>query len=76
MRREPWHNNRSEPLGEEVKTTSAPAEIADALGIPEDDYIIEVEEGNVVMKPAVNPFEYALKVKNSPVRPRGVRKEV
>ena len=58
------------------KTTSALAEIAETLGIPEDDYLIEVEEGNVVMKPAINLFEYALKVKNSPVRPRGVRKEV
>ena len=45
------------------KTISVPAEIADALGIAEGDYIIEAEEGNVVMKPAINPFEYALKVK-------------
>ncbi|RFA95079.1 AbrB/MazE/SpoVT family DNA-binding domain-containing protein [Pyrobaculum aerophilum] len=44
-------------------TIYIPADISKALGISEGDYLVKVEGGRVVMEPAVDPFEYALKVK-------------
>nr|WP_287069793.1 AbrB/MazE/SpoVT family DNA-binding domain-containing protein [Pyrobaculum sp.] len=44
------------------RTIYIPADISKALGISEGDYLVKVEGGRVVMD-AVDPFEYALKVK-------------
>ncbi|AAL62573.1 hypothetical protein PAE0118 [Pyrobaculum aerophilum str. IM2] len=44
------------------RTIYISADISEALGISEGDYLVKVEGGRVVMD-AIDPFEYALKVK-------------